>query len=312
MITPHPITRREACRRALLFSAALAFPRLLSSQTPVAAEAGATLHLFCFGDWGVQGDPNQKSVARALKKYAENLLLTPDALFLLGDNFYGPLPGTDSPRWKKEFEDMYPASVFPGKCYAVLGNHDYDDQPGGEKIQLAYAQTPGTRWTLPDLWYRLDLPQATFLCTDTHYAKLTKKQIASQRAWLEEQLAAPRLTPWLFVCGHHPVMSCGPQHGDSEHLQSWRELFYRRGVNAYLAGHEHDLQHLREEGRPTHWLISGGGGRDLHPVEPGSSTRFAEARFGFLHLSINAKEMQATFVGTNAEPVYTFRQPAPS
>mgnify|MGYP002146327950 CR=1 FL=1 len=30
-----------------------------------------------------------------------------------------------SPRWKTGFEDMYPASVFPGPCPAVLGNHDY-------------------------------------------------------------------------------------------------------------------------------------------------------------------------------------------
>jgi len=43
-------------------------------------------------------------------------------LFLMGDNFYGAFPeGLNSPRWKTQFEDMYPASAFPGPCWARGG-----------------------------------------------------------------------------------------------------------------------------------------------------------------------------------------------
>ena len=35
----------------------------------------------------------------------------------------------------------------------------------------------------------------------------------------------------------------------------------RRGVTAYLCGHEHNLQHLVAPGKHTHHLISGGGSR---------------------------------------------------
>ena len=54
--------------------------------------------------------------------------LKPDAMLLLGDNFYGPFKGgTQCPRWKEQFEEMYPVSVCSGPCYAILGNHHRRD-----------------------------------------------------------------------------------------------------------------------------------------------------------------------------------------
>jgi len=308
-----PLTRRAILRQALLFSAALAVPRFLHGQLPVVTSPD-TLHLFALGDWGTGGNPAQKSVAIAMQDYARRERLTPEALLFLGDNFYGPLPGVDSPRWKREFEDMYPAGAFPGPCYAVLGNHDYDDQPDGEKIQMAYAQKPGTRWKMPARWYRLDLPAknpvVTLLCLDTHYQKLSAADIAEQQRWLEAQLDAPRTTPWLFVCGHHPVLSCGPHHGDSKHLTAWQEYLPGKKVHAYLAGHEHDLQHLRGKDGFTDWLVSGGGGRDLHPVKADATTQFARESLGFLHLAITPGRMIANFVGIEGRPVYTHERTA--
>jgi len=308
MITPPLVTRREAIRRALLFSAALSLPQFVRAQNASPA-SGETLHLFCFGDWGSGADKNQRAVARALQEYARRESIVPHALLLLGDNFYGPVSGgTESPRWKKEFEDMYPAGAFPGPCYAMLGNHDYDDQAGGEEIQLAYAKKPGTRWKMPARWYRVDLPLVTLLCTDTHYSKMSPEEIAAQKQWLEKELDAPRTAPWLFVCGHHPVLSCGPHHGDSVHLAAWREHFSRKNVHAYLAGHEHDLQHLREKDGFTDWFVSGGGGRSLHPVENNTQTKFALKAFGFLHLAIQRDVLAAHFVDTEAGRIYSYER----
>jgi tartrate-resistant acid phosphatase type 5 len=305
------VNRRDFLRKALVFSAALMAPGVGWSKA-AALTSSDTLHLFCFGDWGSGADANQKAVAAALQNYSRQAAVTPQAMMLLGDNFYGPISGVDSSRWQKEFEDMYPADVFPGPCYAILGNHDYDDQPGGEKFQLAYAKKLVTRWKMPERWYRLDLPEArpiaTILCTNTHYAKLSVSEIAEQEKWLEDQFAAPRTTSWLVVCGHHPVLSCGPHHGDSPYLKPWRELFYRQKVDAYVCGHEHDLQHLREEGKYTDWLVSGGGGRSLHPVARNEKTQFAQEQFGFLHLAIDSNNLSATFVGINAQPIYSMNK----
>ncbi len=306
------VTRREFLQKALLFSAALMAPQFSRSAPSTLSPAGGTLHLFCLGDWGSGADANQSAVAKAMQDYARSADVRPHALMLLGDNFYGALPGTDSPRWEREFESMYPASAFPGACYAILGNHDYDDQRGGEKIQLAYAKTPGTRWKMPARWYRLDLPEdrpvATLLCTNTHYAKLSPSEIAEQQRWLETELAAPRTTPCLMVLGHHPIFSCGPHHGDSPYLQPWSPLFHERQVHAYVCGHEHDLQHLREPGRYTDYIVSGAGGRALHPVQANEKTQFAKEQFGFLHLSISSGELNAAFVGTGATVFYSFNR----
>ena len=35
----------------------------------------------------------------------------------------------------------------------------------------------------------------------------------------------------------------------------------------YLAGHDHDMQHLEFEGHPTSFVLSGGGGADLYTLK---------------------------------------------
>jgi hypothetical protein len=302
------LKRREFLRTGLLFSASLMVPRLAWSSPPTPG----TLNLLCFGDWGTGANERQRAVAHALQTYARANRLTPDALLLLGDNFYGPLSGVDSPRWTAEFENMYPSRAFPGPCYAVLGNHDYDDQPGGAEIQLAYARRPGTRWKMPSPWYRVDLPAkdplVTLLCLDTHFNKLDPGEIRAQQAWLTAQLAAPRQSQWLLVCGHHPVVTTGGHHHEDPRLAPWKTLFHQQGVDAYVCGHEHDLQHLRVEGVDTDWLVSGGGGQHLHNLKTTGKTLFGREAFGFLHLVIDPKKLRATFVGTDAEPLYTFER----
>ena len=175
--------------------------------------------------------------------------LKPEGLFLLGDNFYGLMPGgVVSPRWKEGFEDMYPASAFPGPCWAMLGNHDYDEE-GSHKVaaELDYADVnPGTRWTMPAKWYRVDWPKenplVTCLILDSNYQNklsyLTKEEKAKQRAWMETELKKPR-APWTLAFGHHPLYSNGP-HGDSaELIAAWLPLFQKYGVAAYFCGHDH-------------------------------------------------------------------------
>jgi Calcineurin-like phosphoesterase len=61
-----------------------------------------------------------------MRQYAQQHRLRAEALLMLGDNWYGELArGTHSPRWQTQFEEMYPADVFAGPAYAILGNHDY-------------------------------------------------------------------------------------------------------------------------------------------------------------------------------------------
>src|SRR3569623_1960047 len=96
---------------------------------------------------------------------------------------------------------------------------------------------PGTRWTFPGKWHRMDFPRGkalvTMLFIDTNNPQvsggsdpktkelrnhLTDAEVAEQLAWLKAELAKPR-APFTIVEGHHPVYSNG-HHGDTKSLIS--------------------------------------------------------------------------------------------
>ncbi len=295
------------------------------------AQAGpsSSLDLILLGDFG-SGNEVQMAVARTLTKYATGLAKKPDGMLLLGDNFYGPMTsgGVKSARWKTGFEDIYPASVLPGPCWAILGNHDYHDTPGNEEVQLAYAASTGgkTRWTMPGKYYRLDLPvanpQVTFLMIDTNWPSvnrrihnddkpgqkyfLTDEEMAAQSAWLEQQLNSPR-APFTVVVGHHPLYSEG-KHGDTPHLvKALSPLFEKHGVHMYLCGHDHDLQHLELEGLRTSYVVSGGGGARLYlqkeKLRKGSTVKDV---YGFSHMSLAGGRLHVRHIDANGTLVHAF------
>ena len=77
-----------------------------------------------------------------MQDYVQARGIKTDALLMLGDNWYGPLPGgVKDERWKTQFEEMYPKSVFDCPAYAILGNHDYQRMPESKvDAELEYAK----------------------------------------------------------------------------------------------------------------------------------------------------------------------------
>src|SRR5262245_1337276 len=120
-------------------SPAGARPAAAAHSTAVApAAASREVNLLALGDWGT-GTKQQKEVAAAMAGYVERNGIRLDAVLLLGDNFYGDLKGgVTDPSWKKLFETMYDVRSLDVPFYAVLGNHDYEDDK--EKVQLDYAR----------------------------------------------------------------------------------------------------------------------------------------------------------------------------
>jgi hypothetical protein len=317
------LSRRRLLKTIFCSSAGLALN--LRPQTLLAAER-SDLHLLMIGDFGSQ-QPSQTAVAKGMKAYVERLKFKPEMLLLLGDNFYSKMEGgLRSPRWQTGFEDMYPASSFPGKCPAVLGNHDYHDNAGGEQVQLAYARQGGTRWTMPAKWYREDLGGlATFLFLDTNLrsvsgssknkdGKVVKKNSLTadeetlQWAWLKEQLASKRGT-YTIVAGHHPVYSNG-SHGDTNELvEKLSPQFQAAGVHLYLCGHDHDLQHLELEGLKTSHVLSGGGGARVRELKnKDRKMPFGTPVYGFSHLQINPERMLLRHVDANGKQIHAFEK----
>jgi tartrate-resistant acid phosphatase type 5 len=319
------LNRRRFLRQSFAFSALASFGSLSSLADSVKSDPAAA-EMLVLGDWGYDDDKAQSQVAAGLRAYSKQHSVHPQALLMLGDNWYGELAGgAGSPRWQTQFEQMYPASDFPCPAYAVLGNHDYQNWPQSKvDAELEYARRGRTRWTIPSRWYRFEFPTRnpliTFLALDSNMPKdgfkewigkdftLTPQQQSEQLAWFEAELKRPRTTPFLAVMAHHPVYSDGP-HGDHPVLiREWDPLFRKYHVNLYLAGHDHDLQHLEFEGHPTSVFLSGGGGADLYAlkIEPSQRGPYAQKVYGFSHISVSPRQMTLRHLDQNGNTLHAF------
>jgi tartrate-resistant acid phosphatase type 5 len=319
-------TRRRFLRQSFAFSALASLGSFAPVAEALAPETNSS-EILMIGDWGYEDDHRgQFAVASAMRSYTKQHNLRPEALFFLGDNWYGALEGgATSPRWKAQFEDIYPAQEFPGPAYSILGNHDYQMFPMSKvDAELEYARSGKSRFTMPARWYTFDFPAknplVTFLALDsnvpypdgkTKHGKdftLTAEQYAEQLAWIEAQLKRTRSTPFLIAMGHHPVYSDGP-HGDHATLiRDWDPLFRKYGVHLYMAGHDHDLQHLEFEGHPTSFWLSGGGGADLYDLKIKSSVRgpYAQKVYGFSQLSISKDHLTLRHFDSNGKLLHSF------
>lgn len=337
------LSRRRFLRQTLAWSALATLPNshTYGKETTLNSRAA---HALVVGDWGWMDKPGsdeskngsgfqaQKMVARGMQNYIHSHSLHPEALLMLGDSWYGDLAGgAKCPRWTEQFERMYPEESFPGPVYSVLGNHDYQMLPAEVnklEAELEYARTGRglndrpTRWTLPARWYTFDFPQRNplinFIVLDSNMPKadgtwlhghdftLKPEEQAQQLAWLETQLKKPRSAPFLAVLGHHPVYSNGP-HGDHPVLiREWDPLFRKYKVDLYMAGHDHDLQHLEFDGHPTTHFLSGAGGADLYVLKIDGFDRgpYAQQVHGFSHLAVTREAMELRHLDSDGRVLY--------
>ena len=307
-MTASKLSRRRLLRTAFCSSAALALNLRPAAAAPPAPTADA-LHLLSIGDFGTTGTRG------AMTGFLEKTGVSLDSLLFLGDNFYGPAKdgfSVDSERWRNTFEDVYADTVVDCPCYVVLGNHDYSDNRGGEKVQLAYARRAGTRWRMPAKWYRVDVGsdpvRLTLLALDSNLRK--GKEFDTQMDWLADALRSPR-APLTMVIAHHPLYSNGA-HGDTGDLvKNLGPLFEEHGVHAYLCGHDHDLQHLELEGLRTSFVISGGGGARTRKLRTTDRTMpFGCDVYGFTHIQVLPDRLVFAHHGIEGELLHRFEKRA--
>src|SRR3984885_1321357 len=138
----HALSRRRFLRQSFAFSALASLGSFSGLADSVPSDPAAA-QLLVLGDWGYENPTAQSQVAAGLRAYAKKQSVHPQALLLLGDNWYGELAGVArSSRWQTQFEEMYPASDFPCPAYAVLGNHDYQRWPESKvDAELEYARS---------------------------------------------------------------------------------------------------------------------------------------------------------------------------
>eukprot|EP01043_Picozoa_sp_COSAG02_P011771 COSAG02_NODE_439_length_22308_cov_18.013508_17_plen_430_part_00 len=183
-------------------------------------------------------------------------------------------------RFKATFEQVYTAeSLRRIPWYAIAGNHDH---AGNVTAQIAYTTNaqnsplpdedglPAKRWNFPNYFYNVtkhfEVPgsggktvELEFLLFDSSIMAgnpADPTTAAAQLKWLEERMAAST-ADYLWVGAHYPVWAIGqdPPTGINPIL---RPLLHKWEAN-YFNGHEHDLEHIVEQGSKVNYICTGAG-----------------------------------------------------
>ena len=264
------------------------------------------LHFVALGDFG-SGNMHQVTVAHAMaKRNSESRF---DLGISLGDNFYrcGVHNATD-PLWKTRWEDLYTPLGVP--FYASLGNHDYGHPPivcpehkASPDAELAYTEHSQS-WRMPARYYTFIAGPVRFFAIDT------EGWSGAQLDWLKETLEKTANEPgvkWRVVYGHHPMYTSGV-HLNERRIGVLRQelapLFKAAHVDLYIAGHDHDMEHLRADG--IEYLICGAGGAQLRAVRhQRPESLFHATTFGFLDITVDDHNLTADFLDTSLKVLET-------
>lgn len=298
----------------LTFSMNLAFgQKKVKLDKEIVYDEDAT-GVFVFGDWGRRGEFKQKELATAMGAAA--LKFEPEFIISTGDNFYpnGVASVTD-PQWAHSFEDIYSAHSLNINWFVVLGNHDYR---GNWQAEIDYTNI-SRRWNMPEAYYSFeqeleDGSTGLFVFVDTNplndeyyeekkYAsKVSTQDTTKQMTWLKETLANSD-ADWKIVTGHHPLYSGGKRIEDPNYVRNHLlPILKEYEVDFYLAGHEHDLQYIKPEGK-THHIVSGAGS-EVRPTGYLSNTVFAESRQGFGYLTFKKGLARLSFIDYKGKLLY--------
>ena len=273
-----------------------------------------SINFLVVGDWGRNGEFHQKDVANqmgleAAKNHTSFVLS-------MGDNFYpdGVISTTD-PQWNKSFEDIYANYSLNIPWFTAFGNHDYR---GSIQAQLDYSKI-SRRWRTTERYYSFEktIPnsseKALFVFIDSNpfdetlsrksHSDLTSQNKEAQLEWLEKTLATSTAS-WKIVIGHHPLYTTGVRRDKMLDVRKvFLPIFEKHKVNAYLAGHEHDLQHQKPEGF-THYFVSGAGS-EIRPVtKDEQQTKFAISDHGFMSMQLLKDKLNVQVINFEGKQLY--------
>jgi predicted phosphodiesterase len=195
------------------------------------------------GDFGT-GSGNEREVAAAMHDAATvegaNWFLT------TGDNLYGD---DIDIRWSIPFAWVGQSGM---QIVAALGNHDVEND---ERRSLAMSAL-----RIPSEWYRTQIGEAVVLVLNAN-----RVDDDVQLDWLRANLERSD-DELVVVVFHHAALSCSNHGSSPQVIERWMPLFEEHDVDLVLNGHEHNYQ--RHERSGVTYVVTGGGGAHLYPMEP--------------------------------------------
>jgi len=295
-----------------------------------AKKTGNSLNFLVVGDWGRKGYYNQSEVATQMGRIGEELDI--DFVISTGDNFYEQgLTGTDDPSFEESFSGIYTAKSLQTPWYSVLGNHDYR---GDALAQLSPSlRNKDHRWqcersfilkyTICPHGLQSGGGSADLFFVDTtpfvdHYWEPSKHQydwrgILPREKYLNQQLQdlsvalEASTATWKIVIGHHTIRSVG-SHGDTlELFPQLLPIIEAYGVDLYVNGHDHCLEHVSSVNSPLQFLTSGGGSKAWRGMKQGANMeglQFFHNGQGFISVQIQATLLHVVFYDVQGNSVH--------
>ena len=246
--------------------------RFVTAPVPAAT---STVKLLVYGD-----DRSDETAHAALVR---SMLATPsDFLVNTGDVVAA---GGSAEDWQAFFQIEQPL-LRDRALFLCVGNHElYDDQAGANFAR--YFGFPDRTGTLQ--------PYGTMRWGNTRIFFLNGMhdwKRGPEREWLEAELGradGEAGLVWRLVVVHHGPWSSGP-HGGNARLVDAKipELLAVHKVDLVLAGHDHIYERGEHGGGASlKYVISGGGGAPLYPIEHRQvTTRRVEPAYHFLELTL--------------------------
>ncbi|CEM13067.1 unnamed protein product [Vitrella brassicaformis CCMP3155] len=268
---------------------------------------------------------------------------------------YGPIDSLQVP-----FYAVLGNHDWYGNASAQIDYHYREPKPEWlSRITLAslpfplYAAATGRRWWMPHNWYSVAYPltsegqpmtgdsseateeqqYAVFVFIDTWVADPSNRQLAAMRHeqlhWLAKTLHGAATDPhvgWIIVVGHYPIYTSG-QHGDTDFLVSdVLPLLKEYQVDAYLCGHDHDLEllseHTPEQPLPKNvteltsdtegvtFVVTGAGGKKRSFSKPLHKQHiYGWPSYGFTSHVLTSSQMTTHFISSDGSLLFTYTQP---
>lgn len=216
------------------------------------------------------------------------------------------------------------ANGEPLPIHAALGNHDVGYSPSclgrSGKLQAGDSRAkaclevahrePG--WSMPGRHYVVDTPVARFIVFDSNALAIDGYAFSfeGELAFLQEAIAGCGERRCFLASHHMPVTAGTHQPGTltERYTQRVRQIEEAGRIDAWLAGHDHDLQHaLTAKGYDV--FVSGNTAKarveQFGPEPaPGARLHFGTTAWGFAVLELFPTGWSMRFLDEHRAPLY--------
>ena len=275
------------------------------------------MKLYCFGDAGNYSTDLINILKKINKK--KNILY-----ILLGDNFY-PL-GINNKNALNNIEQKFKKIFNNNTIYALLGNHDYSGDPS--------LQINAPFWNMPNYFYFKNINNIGCWFINTQifdpgnsddenmflnlYSKINEVHenyleiFNIQLKWLENSLEENKKLENKLIFGHYPIIIAGIYEKNDKLYSVLIKYFYKYNINAYISGHDHNLQHLQMKignNYTFNQFISGCNDSEhaYNYFNKNDNSLFFDIEPGILQISVNKKnKLKFIFKNKLNKNIYTY------